>query len=84
MYFCFKSSIGTQGGWLANQHSALNHQVVYSSALNPQVVYSTGRSKVLVPVSVLLFVVVVVYSTRRFVLSFAMELFLCFSVLLAL
>ena len=58
------------------------------SALNPLVVYSTDRSKVVVPVLVLLFVALwfVVYSTRRFMsylVSFVLE-FLSFSVLLAL
>ena len=58
------------------------------SALKPLVVYSTDRSKVVVPVLVLLFVALwfVVYSTRRFMsylVSFVLE-FLSFSVLLAL
>ena len=44
------------------------------SALNPPVVYSTDRSKAVVPVLALLFVV---YSTRRFVLC----LTLCYFVL---
>ena len=61
-----------------------------NSALTPpppprpptRVVYSTDRSKAVVPVLVLLFVV---YSTRRFVLCLTLcLLFLCFSVLLAL
>ena len=44
MYFCIKSSVGTQG------------EVSRKSALNPAVVYSTNRYKVVVPVLVLLFV----------------------------
>ena len=47
------------------------------SALNPQVVHSTDRSKAMVPVLVLLFVALLFYSTRRFVLC----LTLCYSVL---
>ena len=45
MYFCIKSSIGTQGevGWLCK-------------CLNPSVVCSTDRSYAVVPVLVLLFV----------------------------
>ena len=42
------------------------------SALNPPVVYSTDRSKAVVPVLVLLFVAVVVYSTRRFLVCLTM------------
>ena len=44
MYFCIKSSIGTQG------------VASCKSALNPPVVCSTDRSKAVVPVLVLLFV----------------------------
>ena len=48
-------------------------------------VYSTDRAKAVVPVLVLLFVALVVYSTRRFVLSLALCYFvLVFSVLSAL
>ena len=55
------------------------------SALNPTVVYSTDRSKAVVPVLVLLFVVL--WFTLRGVLIYVLPcviLFLCFSVLLAL
>ena len=49
---------------------------VCKSALNPSVVYSTDRSKAVVPVLVLLFVVC---STRRFILVLPyVILFLCF------
>ena len=41
------------------------------SALNPSVVYSTERSMAVVPVLILPFCCFVIYSTRRFVLSFA-------------
>ena len=52
------------------------------NALNPSVVYSTDRSKAVVLLSVLLFVV---YSTRRlFYVLTCVILLLCFSVLLAL
>ena len=47
------------------------------NALKPPVVYSTDRSKAVVPVLVLLFVVLWFYSTRRFVLC----LTLCYFVL---
>ena len=56
------------------------------SALNPPVVYSTDRSKVVVPVLVLL-CCFVVYSTRRFVLCLTLCYFVLvffFSVLLVL
>ena len=45
MYFCIKSSIGTQDevGWL-------------KKCFKPPVIYSTDRSKAMVPVLVLLFV----------------------------
>ena len=45
MYFCIKSSIGTQGKLASCK-----------SALKPPVVCSTDRSKAVVPVLVLLFV----------------------------
>ena len=45
MYFCIKSSIGTQGEVASCKR-----------ALNPPVVYSTDRSKAVVPVLILLFV----------------------------
>ena len=56
MYFCIKSSIGTQGevGWLWE-------------CFGPPVVCSADRSKAVDPVLVLLFVAFAVYSTRRFV-----------------
>ena len=41
----------------------------HKSALNPPLVYSTDHSKAMTPVLVLLFVDIVVYSMRRFVLS---------------
>ena len=69
MYFCIKSSIGTQG----------------EVGLNPMVVNSTDRSKVVVPVLVLLFVALwfILRGDMFYVLPFVI-LFLCFSVLLAL
>ena len=45
MYFCIKSSIGTQGDLAGCK-----------SALDPKVAYSTDRSKAVVLVLVLLFV----------------------------
>ena len=56
-----------------------------NSALNPSVVYSTDRSKAVVPVLVLLFVVLwfILRGDLLYVLPCAI-LFLCFSVLLAL
>ena len=57
----------------------------YKSALSPLVVYSTGRSKVVVPVSVLFFVALwfILRSDLFYVLP-CVILFFCFSVLLAL
>ena len=40
------------------------------SALTPTVVYSADRSKEVVPVLVLLFVALWIYSTRRFFMSY--------------
>ena len=54
------------------------------SALNPPVVYSTDRSKAVVPVLVLLFVVWFILRGYLFYVLPCVILFLCFSVLLAL
>ena len=57
------------------------------SALNPPVVYSTDRSKVVVPVLVLLFVPLWFISQGDLFYMYVLPcviLFLCFSVLLAL
>ena len=55
------------------------------SALNPPMVYSTDRSKVVVPVLVLLFVAVwFILRGDLFYVLLCVSLFLCFSVLLAL
>ena len=72
MYFCIKSSIWTQGGWLAVK------------VLKPPVLYSTALSKAVVPVLVSL-CCFAVYSTRRFVLFltlcyFVLMLFSPFSI----
>ena len=74
MYFCIKSSIGTQG-----EVSSCK------SALNPPVVYSTDRSKAVVPVLVLLFGALwfILRGDLLYVLP-CVILFLCFSVLLVL
>ena len=71
MYFCIKSSIGTQASC--------------KSALNPTVVYSTDLSKAVVPVLVLLFVALW-FILRGYLLHVlpCVILFLCFPVLLAL
>ena len=55
MYFCIKSSIGEPRVKLAS----------CKSALNPPVVCSTDRSKAVIPVLVLLFVALLLYSTRQ-------------------
>ena len=55
------------------------------SALNPQVVCSTGRSKAMVPVLVLLFVVLLFILRGHLLYGFpSVIFFLCFSVLLVL
>ena len=71
MYFCIKSSIGTQG-----------EVICCKSALNPPVVNSTDRSKAVVPVFVLLFVALwfILRGDLLYVLP-CVILFLCFSVL---
>ena len=70
MYFCIKSSIGTQG------------EVSCKSALNPTVVCSTDRSKAEVPVLVLLFVALWFFLRGDLLYVFPCDiLFLCFSVL---
>ena len=73
MYFCIRSSIGTQGELASCK-----------SALNPPVVYSTDRSKAVVPVLVLLFDALwfILRGDLFYVLS-CVILFLCFLVLLA-
>ena len=52
------------------------------SALTPPVVYSADRSKEVVPVLVLLFVALWIYSTRRFFMSYLVLfcpcVFVCF------
>ena len=74
MCFCIKSSIGDPG-WLAS----------CKNALNPPVVYSTDRSKAVVPVLVLLFVVLwfILRGDLLYVFPYVI-LFLYFSVLLVL
>ena len=73
MYFCIKSSIGTQG------------VASFKSALNPPVVCSTDRSKAVVPVLVLLFVALWFILLGDLLYVFlCVILFLCFSVLLIL
>ena len=49
MYFCIKSSIGTQGGWLAVK-ALLTSSLPHSPT---PVVYSNERSKAVVPMLVL-------------------------------
>ena len=74
MYFCIKSSIGTR----VKIDSC-------KSALNPPVVCSTDRSKVVVPVLVLLFVALWFILRGNLLYAFpCVILFLCFSVLLVL
>ena len=74
MYFCIKSSIGTQG-----------EVVSCKSALNPPVVCSTYRSKAVVPVLVLLFVALWFILRGDLLYVFpCVILVLCFSVLLVL
>ena len=74
MYFCIKSSIGTQG-----------ELVSCKMALNPPVVCSTDRSKAVVPVLVLLFVALWFILRGDLLYVFpCVILFLCFSVLLVL
>ena len=71
MYFCIKSSIGTQGE--------------VESALNPSVIYSADRSKAVVPVLVLLFVALwLILQGDLFEVLPCVILLLYFSVLLAL
>ena len=73
MYFCIKSSIGTQG------------EPSCKSALNPPVVCSTDRSKAVVPVLGLLFVALWFILPGDLLYVFpCVILFLCFSVLLVL
>ena len=74
MYFCIKSSIGTQDELTGRK-----------SAINPAVLYSTDRSKAVVPVFVLSFVGFwfILRGDLFYVLP-CVILFLCFSVLLAL
>ena len=82
MYFCIKSSIGTQGGvgWLWGCFKPPP-----PTTTTPPVVYSTGRSKAVVPVLVLLFVALwfILRGGLLYVLP-CVILFLCFSVLLVL
>ena len=79
MYFCIKSSIGTQG------KSSIGKLASCKSALNLPVVYSTDRSKAVVPVLVLLFVALWFILRGDLLYVFpCVILFLCFSVLLVL
>ena len=74
MYFCIKSSIGTQG-----------EVGSCKSALNPPVVCSTDRSKAVVPVLVLLILALWFILRGNLLYVFpCVILFLCFSVLLVL
>ena len=73
MYFCIKSSIGTQRVGLLQK------------CFKPPVVYSSDRSKAVVPVLVLLFVALwFVLRGGLFCVLPCVVLFLCFSVLLVL
>ena len=74
MYFCIKSSIGTQG------------EVSYlQKCFKPPVACSTNPSKAVVPVLVLLFVVLWFILRGDLLCVFlCVSLFLCFSVLLVL
>ena len=74
MYFCIKSSIGTQGELASCKN-----------ALNAPVVCSTDRSKAVVPVLVLLFVALWFILRGDLLYVFpCVILFLCFPVLLVL
>ena len=73
MYFCIKSSIGTQVKLASCK-----------SALNPPLVCSTDRSKAVFPVLVLLFVALWFILRGDLLYVFPCVLFLCFSVLLVL
>ena len=74
MYFCIKSSIGTQGEVASCKR-----------ALNPPVVYSTNRFKAVVLVLILLFVALwFILRDDLFYVLPCVILFLCFSVLLAM
>ena len=77
MYFCIKSSIGTQG--------EVSYKCSCKSALNPQVVCSTDRSKAVVLVLVLLFVALWFILRGNLLYVFpCVILFLCVLVLLVL
>ena len=80
MYFCIKSSMGTQGevGLSPSPPPRPAHP-------QPPVVYSTDRSKAVVPVLVLLFVALKFILGRDLLYVFlCVILFLCFLVLLLL
>ena len=74
MYFCIKSSIGTQG-----------EAVGCKSALNPTVIYYIDRFKAVGPVLVLLLIALwFILRGELFYVLPCVTLFLCFPVLLAL